>query len=314
MSYADGLLSTGERIFHREKQHPWVFVWGARYTILAVIIAAIMGFLSTNLSTEGISGTARTVITWIVAILFIGGLALLLWTTLRYISQEYVLTNRRVLQVTGVVNKRVVDSSLEKINDAVLEQSIFGRMFGFGDLKILTASEAAISEFKMIRRPIQFKKAMLDAKYEYEREIAGTGEPPSPPLRAEPEPPMQSASAPIATAPVAAPVAAEPSPPPPLTASIDDTVVTAVPGASSAAGPGSPMATAGGAPTASTAGGSGAASTGYGAAVSGAASTGAAMSSDELTRALANLADLRDRGAISAEEYERKKADILGRL
>ncbi len=311
MSYADGLLSTGERIFHREKQHPWVFVWGARYTILAVVIAAIMGFLSTNLSTEGISGTARTVITWIVAILFIGGLALLLWTTLRYISQEYVLTNRRVLQVTGVVNKRVVDSSLEKINDAVLEQSIFGRMFGFGDLKILTASEAAISEFKMIRRPIQFKKAMLDAKYEYEREIAGTGEPPSPPLRAEPEMPMQSASAPImagsVAGSVAAPVAAAPSAPPPLTASIDETVVTAVPGASSAAGPGSSMATAGSAPAASAAGGAGAGG-------SGAASTGAAMSSDELTRALANLADLRDRGAISAEEYERKKADILGRL
>lgn len=38
------------------------------------------------------------------------------------------------------------------------------------------------------------------------------------------------------------------------------------------------------------------------------------MSNDELTRTLANLADLRDRGAISAEEYERKKAEILGRL
>jgi hypothetical protein len=38
------------------------------------------------------------------------------------------------------------------------------------------------------------------------------------------------------------------------------------------------------------------------------------MSPDELTRTLANLADLRDRGAISAEEYEAKKADLLRRL
>ena len=36
MAYADGLLSTGERIMHREKQHWFVFVWGARYTIFAV--------------------------------------------------------------------------------------------------------------------------------------------------------------------------------------------------------------------------------------------------------------------------------------
>jgi hypothetical protein len=35
---------------------------------------------------------------------------------------------------------------------------------------------------------------------------------------------------------------------------------------------------------------------------------------DEVTRTLANLADLRDRGAISAEEYEAKKTDLLGRL
>jgi hypothetical protein len=35
---------------------------------------------------------------------------------------------------------------------------------------------------------------------------------------------------------------------------------------------------------------------------------------DEVTRTLANLADLRDRGAITPEEYETKKADLLSRL
>ena len=38
------------------------------------------------------------------------------------------------------------------------------------------------------------------------------------------------------------------------------------------------------------------------------------MSADDVTRTLASLADLRDRGAISAEEYEAKKADLLSRL
>ena len=35
---------------------------------------------------------------------------------------------------------------------------------------------------------------------------------------------------------------------------------------------------------------------------------------DEVTRTLASLADLRDRGAITPEEYEAKKADLLSRL
>jgi len=38
------------------------------------------------------------------------------------------------------------------------------------------------------------------------------------------------------------------------------------------------------------------------------------LTADEVTRTLGNLADLRDRGAISAEEYEAKKADLLRRL
>jgi hypothetical protein len=38
------------------------------------------------------------------------------------------------------------------------------------------------------------------------------------------------------------------------------------------------------------------------------------MTPDELTRTLASLADLRDRGAISPEEFEAKKAELLGRL
>jgi hypothetical protein len=40
----------------------------------------------------------------------------------------------------------------------------------------------------------------------------------------------------------------------------------------------------------------------------------APLSADDVTRTLGSLAELRDRGAISAEEYERKKADLLSRL
>jgi len=260
MSYADGLLATGERITHREKQHPFVFVWGARWTILAVIVAIVLFWLGGNLGTDGISGTLRTVLGWITAILFFGGLAVFAWTAIRYVNQEYVLTNRRVIQVEGVFNRKSVDSSLEKINDAVLSQSFFGRMFDFGDLTVLTASDSAIDKMHMIRRPIAFKKAMLDAKHEAEVEMEQAGWAPSPPIRDG-----------------AAPAPGGPSGPP------TEPVGTPVPA----------MATAGAA-----------------------AAAPAAPPPDpaEITRTLNSLADLRDRGAISPEEYETKKAELLGRL
>ena len=255
MGYADGLLTSGERVVHREKQHWWVFVWGAKWTILAIIVAGLLFVLGGNVASDGFAGTVKTVLGWASAIVLIGGIALVVWTTLQYFNQEYVLTNRRVIETQGVVNKRSADSSLEKINDAVLVQSVFGRALNFGDLKILTAAEAAISEFKMIKNPIAFKKAMLEAKHEYEIEVAGGNRVASPPLRAEPVAAVNVAPGPVG----------------------DETISGATPGgAARAAAP--------------------------------------ETDPDEVTRTLHSLADLRDRGAISPEEYERKKAELLGRL
>ena len=185
MSYADGLLSTGERIIHRNKQHPFIFIWGARWTILAVILATVLWWFSAAMDTEGFTGTLRSLLIVAIIVMYIGGIAVFAWTALRYVNQEYVLTNRRVIQVEGVLNRSATDSSLEKINDAVLSQSVFGRMFDFGDLRVLTAAEAGIEQFRMIKGPITFKKKMLDAKHEYELDMERAGLPPAPPIRTE---------------------------------------------------------------------------------------------------------------------------------
>jgi hypothetical protein len=203
------------------------------------------------------------------AILLIVGVLNFIWVALTFRSNEYVLTNRRVMQVGGVINKHSTDSSLEKINDAALSQSFFGRIFNFGDLDVLTASEAGIERFRMIHDPVQFKKTMLDVKHDYELEMTRGPVPSSPPLRA----PVESAyervgdetssvdvSPPPPPAPAPAPVTPPPvAPPPPEPA-----------------------------PT--------------------------RMTADEVTRTLASLAQLRDSGAISPEDYEQKKADLLGRI
>lgn len=264
MSYADGLLSTGEHITHRNKQHPFIFIWGARWTILAVILATLLLWISGNMGADGISGTLKTLLFYAVLVMYIGGLAVFAWTALRYVNQEYVLTNRRVIQVSGVLNRTATDSSLEKINDAVLSQSIFGRMFDFGDLRVLTAAEAGIEEFRMIKGPITFKKKMLDAKHEYELDMERAGQP-APPMR---ETSMASAPTPVApaVAPSVAPAAGA-AVAPTIDDGLDETKAVDTD-----------------------------------------------LSPDEVTRTLNNLADLRDRGAITVEEYEAKKTELLSRL
>jgi hypothetical protein len=53
---------------------------------------------------------------------------------------------------------------LEKVNDVKLSQSLWGRLLGFGDIEILTASELGANVFQTIGDPITFKKTMMDAK------------------------------------------------------------------------------------------------------------------------------------------------------
>ncbi len=89
----------------------------------------------------------------------------------RYIwwrGDQFIVTNFRVIHLRGVFAKRVIDSSLEKVNDVVLYQSFLGRLMDFGDIEILTSSDIGVNKVTRIARPLAFKKAMLDAKQELE--------------------------------------------------------------------------------------------------------------------------------------------------
>jgi uncharacterized membrane protein YdbT with pleckstrin-like domain len=69
-----------------------------------------------------------------------------------------------VIQVEGVVNKHVIDSSLEKVNDVVLDQSYLGRLLDYGNVEILTASEIGVNKLERIASPVKFKTEMLNQK------------------------------------------------------------------------------------------------------------------------------------------------------
>jgi PH (Pleckstrin Homology) domain-containing protein/putative oligomerization/nucleic acid binding protein len=279
VSYSDSLLASGERVMRVAHQHWFVLVWRARWAILAIIIAALAGGFRALNSKE--SGLLWDLIGWIVLALLVVGIASFVWGVLTFRAQEFIITNRRVMHVEGVINKKASDSSLEKINDAVLTESIFGRMFGFGDLEVLTASESGIERLDKLRDAKEFKKTMLEAKHELEIEIT---RPTMPPVRTET---TTVQSAPSAPDPVPAPAPAWAAAPAAAVVA-DVPVVPDVPAVAPAAAPAAtPVDDAPTAPL---------------------------PSEDDVAANLARLADLRDRGLITPEEYEAKRAEQLNRL
>ena len=171
--YADGLIADGEHILLRTRQH-WFSI--VAYTIAFWVLVAIsVGFFLLGRLTNW------EIFNWITLISFVGALVWIAWRYASWSFQDYIVTNRRVMQVEGIINKVSSDSSLEKINDAVLKQGLFGRLLHFGDLDILTASENTVDQFRMLNDAANFKKTMLNAKYALEREVSAPM--PSPPLR-----------------------------------------------------------------------------------------------------------------------------------
>jgi uncharacterized membrane protein YdbT with pleckstrin-like domain len=82
-------------------------------------------------------------------------------------SNEHVLTNRRIIQQIGILNKRSMDAPLDKVNNVEHWQTLWGRILGYGDVEVDTASEHGATRFRNIRRPLEFKSAIVGAAEAY---------------------------------------------------------------------------------------------------------------------------------------------------
>jgi uncharacterized membrane protein YdbT with pleckstrin-like domain len=153
-TYLDKLLGENERILLVTRQH-WSILLGN--IMLEIVLIALL-----------VAGVAALTVLYPMAvfgfILVLVPLIGMIRDSLIWQNREYIVTNRRVIQISGVFDKNVVDSSLEKVNDVKMSQSFWGRMFDFGDIEILTASELGVNLFKSIGEPVKFKTAMLNAK------------------------------------------------------------------------------------------------------------------------------------------------------
>ena len=169
VDYVMQQLGANEKIRYTERHH-WIFFVAEmiKWILFAAIVLAVIIVLRVWLLPD-----ASWV--WWLLLIFLVPAVRIAWGFLSWRMNVYVLTNRRVIESTGVLSKRVADSSLEKLTDIVLKQSIVGRALNYGDIIVLTAAAGAgINNLRQIRRPMEFKTQMLDAKEELEQELGGS--------------------------------------------------------------------------------------------------------------------------------------------
>ena len=77
--------------------------------------------------------------------------AILRWT------DEFVITNKRIICKTGIFSRRTLEMNLNKIESVNIDQSIFGRMLGYGTITIIGTGGTKES-FPDIADAVEFRK------------------------------------------------------------------------------------------------------------------------------------------------------------
>ena len=157
--YIESLLGDRERVILISRQHWFILVSAI---VLEIIIILVLIALTITVGT--LLPEFALLIGAIGTILLLLPLATLVRDVLDWMNRQFIVTNRRVIQISGILNKNVTDSSLAKVTDVKMEISALGRLFNYGDIEILTASEFGVNLFRRIEEPINFKTAMLNAK------------------------------------------------------------------------------------------------------------------------------------------------------
>ena len=156
--YLNSLLGDNERILLSTRQHLFVFVRSIlmESLVLLVLIALVtLGLI--------FFGQQYPWINYGYFFLIIPFFSLVL-DYFYWWNRKFIITDFRVIQISGIINKDVIDSSLEKVNDVMLTQSFLGRIFNFGTIEILTASEMGVNKIRLLGDPIHFKTPMVNAK------------------------------------------------------------------------------------------------------------------------------------------------------
>ena len=79
----------------------------------------------------------------------------------------WAVTSVRVVDESGFFTRYTKESPLDKINNVEYEQSLFGRMFGFGEVRIQTAAEMGDTTYQWIHSPKLLKDTITHAQEEY---------------------------------------------------------------------------------------------------------------------------------------------------
>ncbi|HEY6748972.1 MAG TPA: PH domain-containing protein [Mycobacteriales bacterium] len=192
MAYPDSLLADDERVVKHLHPH-WITLLVP--TVLLVVIVGLGSFLAAIVPGGSAQGILRIVIA---AVAVLAVIVVVLVPYLRWRSTHYVLTTHRLMTRLGILNHTGRDVPLNRINNAMYEQSFWERIINSGTLVVESAGEDGQQVFRnipdadqtqqLINRLVEGdndRRSRIAARYEaqYEVRYEQSGDDPDQPTR-----------------------------------------------------------------------------------------------------------------------------------
>jgi uncharacterized membrane protein YdbT with pleckstrin-like domain len=144
VAYPDQLLADDERVVKHLHPH-WITLLIP--AVLLVIVVALVSFLAAIFPDGSLQSVGRIVL---IAIGAVAVVVVVLIPWLRWRTTHYVLTTHRLMTRVGILNHTGRDVPLNRINNAMYEQSFWERIINSGTLVVESAGEDGQQVFKNI--------------------------------------------------------------------------------------------------------------------------------------------------------------------
>ena len=155
MSYLERSLGDGETIVIRARFH-WLYNLRAWLAVLVplVLLIAVMVYAD-EMVRQGLAIFAVALLVTGIVIFFT--MMIHKWTT------EIGITSHRLVKKTGFISLKTAEVALPNIEGVRVRQGIWGRIFGYGSLRIEGTGDDSV-DIPNIDDPVGFRRAIETAK------------------------------------------------------------------------------------------------------------------------------------------------------
>jgi membrane protein YdbS with pleckstrin-like domain len=149
-----------ERYCGEWRRH-WIYV--ARWTAVGVISPFLVGYLVGLIGEKSGALVTAVMVLWAVLLCFVG------YKLMDWYYDRFVLTNKRVMVVGGIVTRRVGMMPLARVTDMAYLQSPLGRILNYGTFVLESAGQdQALREIKPLPHPGELYLLFCQEMYEPE--------------------------------------------------------------------------------------------------------------------------------------------------